>query len=153
MLHKAATADRADDYRVTYDKQRAMINIISTEYSGQRRKRKSHSHRLGRWCKSIRRRNYTTAVTQDIGGFIIKTSAFLRFLCGKDNDQKTMATPVHLSVAQHNVSLRPPGRLIIHYSLRRSRVAGVIGGRAGSGYVILFMSWKITYIANKIELH
>ena len=34
-----------------------------------------------------------------------------------NNEQKTMAILALLSVAQSNVSLRPQGRLITHYSL------------------------------------
>ena len=41
-----------------------------------------------------------------------------------NNEQKTIVTLALLSVVRRNVSLRPPSRLIIHYSLRRS-----FGGR------------------------
>ena len=43
-------------------------------------------------------------------------------------------TSALLSVAQRNVSLRPKGRLITHYSLRRDRRVGDVGGLAVKGY-------------------
>ena len=52
-----------------------------------------------------------------------------------NNEQNTIAIPAFLSVAQRNVSLRPPGRLIIHYALRCGRRVGDIGGWAINGYI------------------
>ena len=46
----------------------------------------------------------------------------------------TVVIPAFLSVAQRNVSLRPQGYLITHYSLRRGRRAGYIDGYAENGY-------------------
>ncbi len=52
----------------------------------------------------------------------------------KNNKQKTIATPALLSVAQRNISLKPQGRLITLYSLRRAG-AGDVGGHIVNGYV------------------
>jgi hypothetical protein len=52
----------------------------------------------------------------------------------KNNKQETIATPAFLSVAQRKISLRPQGRLITLYSLRRSG-AGDVGGHIVNGYV------------------
>ncbi len=70
--------------------------------------------------------NFTTTTTtrRTNGGCRLLgavTSAFLRFLGCEQQRTKNQCDSCILSLAQHNVSLRPPGRLIIHYSLRHGR--------------------------------